>query len=418
MIGNATGTGRSHTAAGGNRILLLVENLPVPFDRRMWMQATTLQRNGYRVRVICPAGDYGSGREVLDGVIIYRYPLPSWRGVTGHLAEYVLALVMTFALSLVVQWRDGFDVIHSANPPDLFFLIAWLYKPSGTQFVFDQHDVVPEICESRWRGWKRTLLKRLCLWAERAAFRTADRVIANNESYRAIARVRGQVADERISVVRNAPRVGDFRAVPVQPRLKGDARFLVGYLGIIGPNDGLDLLLGAIDHLVRARNRRDVRFVIIGSGDLYRSIIDSSRSLQLDSFVHFTGRIPDRDVIEWLSACDVCVAPDPKDPLNDISSFNKIVEYMALAKPIVAFDLHELRFTARDAATYVADNDVEAFGDAIVELLEAPERCQRMGAAGRHRFETELAWEHQEAALLRLYRELLGPPPHIGSSDG
>jgi glycosyltransferase involved in cell wall biosynthesis len=374
------------------------------------MQALTLQRSGYRVRVICPAGDYGSGREVLDGVIIYRYPLPSWRSITGHLAEYGLALVMTFLLTLVVWWRDGFDVIHSANPPDLFFLIAKLYKPFGTRFVFDQHDVGPEICESRWRGWKQKLMKNLCLRAERASFRTADRVIANNESYRTIARTRGQVADDRITVVRNAPRMDRFRPVPPRPQLKGDVPFLVGYLGIIGPNDGLDLLIGAIAHLVHTRNRRDIRFVIIGSGDLYEQIVALSRALRLDSFVRFTGRIPDLELIEWLSTCEVCVAPDPKDPLNDISSFNKVVEYMALAKPIVAFDLQELRVTAKDAAVYVAANDEKAFGDAIARLLDAPEQRYRMSVAGRQRFETQLAWEHQEARLLTLYRDLLGPP--------
>jgi len=410
MGGNATGTGRSNPATGGKRILLLIENLPIPFDRRMWMQATSLQRAGYPVRVICPAGEYGSGREVLEGVIIYRYPLPSWPGIAGHLAEYGIAMMMTFVLTLVVRLRDGFDVIHSANPPDLFFLIARLYKTFGTRFVFDQHDVVPEICESRWQGWKRKLMMRLCLWAERASFRTAERVIANNESYRAIARIRGQVDDERITVVRNAPRIDDFRAVPPLPQLKGEAPFLVGYLGIIGPNDGLDLLLGAIDHLVHTRNRRDIRFVVIGGGDLYAQIVTSSHSRWLDPFVWFTGRIPDRQVIEWLSTCEVCVAPDPKDPLNDISSFNKVVEYMALGKPIVAFDLQELHVTAEDAAVYVAANDVEAFGDAIARLLDAPEQRHRMGAAGQKRFETELAWEHQEVHLLALYHELLGPP--------
>lgn len=394
-----------------NRVLLLVENLPVPFDRRMWMQATTLQRHGYRVTVICPQGQYTAGREVLQGVTIYRYPLPSLPGIAGHLLEYGIALLATLTLTCVVRAREGFDAIHSANPPDLFFLIALLFKPFGTAFVFDQHDSMPEICDSRWRGWKRALFKRLCLWAERASYRTADRVIANNESYRGIARRRGDVPDSRIAVVRNAPSVGRFRAVPPRPELKDGTAFLVAYLGVIGPNDGLDHLLGAIAHIVHTRARADVRFVVIGSGDLFDQTVALSRSLRVDAHVRFTGRIADDAVLEWLSTADVCVAPDPQDPLNDISSFNKIVEYMAVGKPIVAFDLREVRISAQGAAVYAPGNDVAAFGDAILALIDAPEQRRAMGNAGRQRFESVLAWEHQETQLLALYGELLGAAP-------
>lgn len=393
-----------------NRVLILVENLPVPFDRRVWMQATTLQRAGYQVTVICPRGQYAGGRDVLDGVVIYRYPLPSLPGIAGHLLEYALAVTMTAALTCVVWFRDGFDVIQTANPPDLFFTIGAVFKRLGARFIFDQHDGMPEICASRWRGWKRRVMTRLCLWAERATFRTADRVIANNESYRTIAQHRGQVPDDRITVVRNAPSIHRFRAVPANQSLKEGARYLVAYLGIIGPNDGLDHLLAAIAHVVHTLERRDVRFVLIGSGDLYAQTVALSDSLQLGTYVRFTGRIPDDAVVEWLSTADVCVAPDPKDPLNNISSFNKIVEYMALGKPIVAFDLREVRISAEGAAVYVASDDDAAFGDAIARLLDAPAERDAMSAAGRRRFETALAWEHQEARLLDLYRGLLGAP--------
>ena len=394
--------------ARGKRILILVENLPVPFDRRVWMEATTLRRAGYQVTVICPRGDYPLLREVLEGVSIYRYPLPSLPGIAGHLFEYAIALSATFALCCLVAAREGFDVIQSANPPDLFFLIGGAFKLFGKKFVFDQHDMMPEICESRWHGWKGALLRRLCAAAERASYRTADRVIANNESYRAGALGRGGVAPERVAVVRNAPSVHRFRAGAARPELRDGARFLVAYLGVMGPNDGLDHLLHAIDHVVHTLARRDVRFVLIGSGDLHAEIVAESRRLELDGAVHFTGRIPDEDVLGWLSSADLCVAPDPKDPLNDVSSFNKIVEYMAMARPIVAFDLREVRISAGDAAVYVPANDARKFGDAIVELLAAPERRAAMASAGRHRFETALAWEHQEAALLGLYADLFG----------
>lgn len=390
------------------RVLMLVENLPVPFDRRMWMQATSLQRAGYRVTVICPRGSDRAGREVHDGVTIYRYPLPSLAGIAGHVAEYAVALIMTFVLTGVVRMREGFDVIQSANPPDLFFLIALAYRPFGTRFIFDQHDGMPEICRSRWRGWKQTVLTRLCLWAEWATFRTADRVIANNESYRTIALERGHVAANRIAVVRNAPRADHFRAVAVRPELKNGGRFLIAYLGVIGPNDGLDLFLHAIAHVVHTQGRTEVRAVAIGSGDCYAQTVALSRTLQLEPYVRFTGRISDQEVIDWLSAADVCVAPDPYDPLNDISSFNKIVEYMALGKPIAAFDLHETRLTAGDAALYAEPNDPARLGAGILALLHAPDRRHAMGIRAQQRFRDVLAWEHQEVPLLALYRELLG----------
>lgn len=404
-------------AAQRPRILILVENLPVPFDRRVWMEASTLQRAGYGVSVICPRGHYRRYHETIEGIRIYRYPLPSLRGGLGHLVEYALALIATSLLTLAVLWRDGFDVIQSANPPDFFFLIAAPLKLIGKKFVFDHHDLMPEICESRWRGWQGRLLRRLCLITERASFRTADRVIANNESYRRVALNRGGVRADHIAVVRSAPSLRQFMPPPPRPELRAGADHLVVYLGVMGPNDGLDCLLQAIAHIVHQRQRRNIRFVLIGSGDLYEQTVTLSRRLQLTEHVQFTGRIADEAVLEWLSTADLTVAPDPKDALNDISSMNKIVEYMALGKAIVAFDLREVRISAVDAAVYVAANDPAAFGDAVVQLIDAPERRQAMGRSGRQRFESVLAWEHQEKALLQLYDGLCTDHPTAGSTQ-
>lgn len=397
-------------APRAKRILILVENLPVPFDRRVWMEATTLVAAGYGVSVICPQGDYAERREVRDGVSIYRYPLPSLAGVIGHVLEYGWAVPVTFLLTWVVLLREGFDVIQSANPPDLFFLIGGFFKLFGKKFVFDHHDLVPEICETRWRGRKRRLLRRLCEWAERATFRTADRVIATNHSYREVALTRGKVPAERVVVVRSGPSRGRFRAVPPRPELKEGRPFLVAYLGVMGPNDGLEYLLQSIAYIVHTLRRTDIGFVLIGSGDLQPQLIASSQELRLDPYVRFTGRIPDADVIAFLSSADVCVAPDPKDALNDLSTMNKIVEYMALGKPIVAYDLREARVSAGDAAVYATPNDPVEFARHLIELLAAPQRCHAMGVEGRRRFETTLAWEHQADALLALYRELIGAP--------
>ncbi len=397
-------------------ILILVENLSVPFDRRVWMEATTLREAGYRVSVICPRGDGRPLYEELEGVRIYRYPLPSLEGMVGHLVEYAIALPATFALSCLAYVRHGVDVIQGANPPDFFFLIAAPVRLLGVKFVFDHHDLTPEICDSRWRGWKRVVLRRLCLWAERVTFRTADRVIATNESYRRVAVGRGGVAPERVAVVRSGPRLEQFRPVPPVPALRNGRPYLVAYLGVMGPNDGIELLLAAIDHLVHARGRGDIEFVLIGSGDLQPKMVSRCRALGLHGCVSFTGRIPDDEVIRYLSTADLCVAPDPKDALNDASSMNKIVEYMALGKPIVAFDLHEARVSAGEGAVYATPNAAAELGERIVELLADPERRRRMGEIGRARFETSLAWEHQRGALLEVYRSLF-PPPRSAAGD-
>ncbi len=396
------------------RILILVENLPVPFDRRVWMEATTLRAAGYAVTVICPQGDYLRRHEVIDGISVYRYPLPSLRGGIGHFVEYAIAVPATFLLTCLVAMREGFDVIQSANPPDLFFLVAGFFKPFGKRFVFDHHDPMPEICETRWRGWKGAVLRRLCLAAERATFFSADRVIANNQSVREIAIARGGVESTRIAVVRSAPRKL-FQPVAARVEWKRGRPFLVAYLGVMGPNDGLDRLLDAIAHVVITRRRDDVQFVLVGAGDLYDATVARSRELRLEDCVCFTGRVPDAEVVEVLSSADLCVAPDPKDALNDLSSMNKIVEYMAMAKPVVAFDLREVRISADSAGMYVAGNDATAFGDAILELLDAPERRRAMGAAGRQRFEDVLAWEHQQVALLDLYDDLFGRRGVVGA---
>lgn len=392
------------------RILILVENLPVPFDRRVWMEATTLRGAGYGVSIICPKGHYPKFHEVLDGISIYRYPLPSLGGIVGHLAEYGVAVPMTFLLTCLVFLREGFDVIQSANPPDFFFTIGGLFKLFGKKFVFDHHDLVPEMCETRWSGWKRTLMHGLCSAAERATFRTADRVISTNQSYREIALSRGRMAPERVVVVRSGPRLNRFPAVPPPLELKSGQPYLVGYLGVMGPNDGLEYLLKAAAHIVHDMKRSDIHFVLIGGGDCYADLVAMQRALQLEAFVRFTGRISDDEVAALLSAADLCVAPDPKDALNDVSTMNKIIEYMAMGKPMVAFDLREARVSAGDAAVYATPNDPVEFAGKIVELLGVPEKRRAMGACGRQRFEQQLAWEYQEKTLLALYRDLLGQP--------
>jgi glycosyltransferase involved in cell wall biosynthesis len=402
--------GTARVASAPQRVLILVENLPVPFDRRVWMEARTLTSAGYGVSIICPQGDYATQFEEIEGITIYRYRLPSLSGVAGHLLEYAWAVAATFLLTCRVLHRQGFSVIQSANPPDLFFLIGRVFKLCGKKFVFDHHDLAPEICDSRWTGSTRAVLRRVCLWMERATFRTADRVIATNESYREVALTRGGVARERVAVVRSAPSLTEFCSVRPRAAMKQGRPFLVAYLGVMGPNDGLSCLLESIRHIVHVLGRRDIQFTLIGDGDLRPALMAETRRLRLEGAVTFTGRLPDTDVIALLSTAEVCVVPDPKDALNDLSSMNKVVEYMALGRPLVAFDLKETRASAADAALYARPNDPIDFAQKIIELLAAPERRERMGSHARLRFVSTLAWEHQASVLISLYRDLIGNP--------
>ena len=413
------------------RVLLLVENAPVPADRRVWNEARTLRQAGYQVSIICPQRRWRLRHERLEGISIYRFPLPSLAGIGGHLLEYAIALPMMFVLTCWVFFYEGFDVIHAANPPDFLYLIARVFKRLGKKFVFDQHDVGPEACTTRWSGIKRRLTYALAVRGERASFRTAAVVIAVNESVRRMAIDRGRVDPTRVFVVRDAIRTADFSTGQPRAELRRGKRYLVCYAGVIGPDDGLGELLLAARHVVLDRLRSDVHFVVIGDGDCFESIVQMSHRLGLDGSIEFTGWLRDDSAIaNYLATADVCVVPDPKNPVNDLCSMNKIVEYMAMGKPVVAFDLKEARETAREAGVYVTPNgershDAAAFGDQILTLLDSPQTRARMGRLGRQRFTQVLAWDHQQAALLQAYAALFPAPlayhhpsPLMGEAPG
>jgi glycosyltransferase involved in cell wall biosynthesis len=410
------GDGGRVTALG--KVLFLVENASVPRDRRVWMEAVTLARAGYAVSVICPQERWPKRHEWLEGVSIYRFPCPSLPGVIGHLLEYAIALTVTFILTWVVLFREGFDVIHAANPPDFFYFIGRIYKWLGKKFIFDHHDLVPEACLARWSGLSLRFTYAIAKSTERATFRTADVVITTNESYRRVAIERGHVDPKRIFVVRNAIRKSDFREGRVRPELRRGRRYLVCFVGAIGPNDGLDQLLLAFRHLVVDRRRNDVQLTIVGDGDVRPNIVRLSARLGLLDFVEFTGHLSDdRAIADYLVTSDVCVEPAPKNSFNDLCTMNKVVEYMAMGKPVVAFDLHEVRDTAQSAGIYVPSNDPIDFGEQILRLLELPEERRRMGAEGIRRFNEVLAWEHQLEILLDAYAYLRGPSASSGEAQ-
>jgi glycosyltransferase involved in cell wall biosynthesis len=389
------------------RVLIIVENLPAPFDRRVWQEAGTLRRAGYAVSIICPTGKgYERRFEVIDGVAIYRHPLPlEARGAWGYALEYGAALAWQMLLAVRIALTRGFDVIHACNPPDTIFLIAALFKLFGKRFVFDHHDLCPELYEAKFG--KRGVLWRLMAWLERLTFRTADVVISTNQSYRRIALERGRLRPEQVFVVRSGPDLAYWPA-PHPPR--SAPRPTIGYLGVMGEQEGLDLFLQAMRRMVYER-ARDVRAVLVGDGSQRRAIEVQAEALGLSAHVTFTGRLSDPEMRARLGAVDVCVNPDRPSALNDQSTMNKVVEYMALAKPIVQFEGTEGRVSAGGSALYAAQGDTDDFADKVLQLLDDEGLRACMGAAGRRRVEDHLAWSHQEAALLAAYDRVFACKP-------
>jgi glycosyltransferase involved in cell wall biosynthesis len=388
------------------RVLIIVENLPVPFDRRVWSEATTLSRHGYEVTIICPKGPQATASfEIVEGIAIYRHWLPTeGRGLLGYVAEYGAALFWEFVLSLKILAKHGFDVIHACNPPDLIFVVGAFHKfLFGKSFIFDQHDINPELYDAKFG--RRGLLWRAMVLLERLTFALADVSIATNQSYRTIAVERGRMKPDRVFVVRSGPDLSRVRSLPPDPSWRNGRKFLVGYVGVIGKQEGIDLLLQSIKHIRERRNRDDVQFVIVGSGPELEEVKKLATALELDELVTFTGRVDDTTLFTILSTADVCVNPDRPNAMNDKSTMNKIMEYMALGKPIVQFDLTEGRVSAEEASVYAKHTDTAEFGDKILELMDDPARRDRMGVFGRKRIYGELAWDHEKTKLLGAYEK-------------
>ena len=337
------------TAAG---VLIVVENLPVPFDRRVWAEATTLAEAGYIVSVISPIGKGAEASyEFLDGVHVYRHPQPpEGDGALGYLREYAAALWHELRLAHKVRRERGIDILHGCNPPDLIFLIAWALRPYGVRYLFDHHDICPELYETKFG--KRGALWRAMVLVERLTFSTASVSIATNESYAEIARTRGHMAAEDVFVVRSGPKIDKLEIRPPREDLKRGARYLIGYVGVIGQQEGLDLLVETVAHLIGPMGRQDVHFGIVGGGPALAEIEAEVADRGLAGFFTFTGRASDDLLLDMLNTADVCVNPDRATPMNDLSTMNKIMEYMTLKKPIVQFDLKEGRASAGEASLY------------------------------------------------------------------
>jgi glycosyltransferase involved in cell wall biosynthesis len=388
------------------RILIIVQNLPVPFDRRVWLECQALTAAGYRVAVVCPKGKGDPGYEVIDGVEIYKYrPYAPGGSKLSFVAEYAYSFAVTAWHVLKARRKGRFAVIQACNPPDIFWPIALAVRAERTRFVFDHHDLCPELFLSRFENPPALPYKGL-LWLERRTFRTAKHVISTNESYRQIAIERGGKSPEEVTVVRTGPNPERLKRGPADEQLKRGRKYLAAYIGVMGPQDGVDIAVRAADVLVHELGRDDIAFTLIGSGDSFDELVALRDELNLQGHVEFTGRAPDELVTKIMSTADVGLSPDPKNPLNDVSTMNKTMEYMAFELPVVAFDLRETRVSAQDAAVYATPNDVREYAKALAGLLDDEAARAQLGKLGRARVEDELAWSHQERAYLGVYQRL------------
>ncbi len=387
------------------KVLIIVENLPVPFDRRVWLEANTLKKNGASVCVICPKKPgYEKSYEEINGIKVYRHSLREASSKLGYFFEYSQALLNQFFLSWKIFFKHGFHIIHACNPPDLIFLVAIPFKLFGVKFIFDHHDINPELYFAKFG--KQGIFWHLLIFFEKMSFFFSDIVISTNESYKEIAVTRGRKNEKSVFVVRSGPDVNKL-IYSYNEKHKNKKAYLVSYVGVMGEQEGIDLLLQSIQFIITTKKRTDIHFKIIGGGPAYQSLVKTARDMNLTEHVEFTGRVSDEELFETLNSSDVCVNPDKPNEMNDKSTMNKILEYMAFSKPIVQYDLLEGRRSASSSSLYAINGDTEDFGAKILQLLDNRELRISMGKIGKERLYNELSWEHQEASLLAAYEAAL-----------
>lgn len=377
---------------------MIAQNFAEPNDRRVWQQAHELAANGYQVSLIRPAG-HGKRHEIVDGISLYLYPLP--HKIKGLLRD-IWVLAWQFILACRVLAREGFDVIHACNPPDDLFLIGGFFKfMFEKKFLFDHHIAMPELYETKFR--RRGFIYRMLLDMEKLTFKSADVSIAPNESYRQIAINRGGMPPNKVFVVRSAPHLERLRTVPPVDDLRKGKKYLVGYVGEIGEHEGVQHLIEAARHIVHDLKRTDIHFALVGSGPLLADFKNLASEKQLNDHVTFLGHVSEQLLLDMLNTADICVNPHEVNPANDASTVIQVVEYMALGKPVVQFELTEGIFSAGGASLYAKPNDAHDFAAKIMELIDDPHKCAALGALGRARVERALLWDHEVPRLLAAY---------------
>lgn len=389
------------------RILMLLENCSYPADGRVRREAVALTQAGYRVSVIAPADRGQASREIVDGVHVYRYKTrAATSGYLGYLEEYGYSLFATFFLSLAALRREGVDVVHAHCPPDTFVLVGLFYKLLGKRFVYDHHDLAPEMYYARFGGEGNRFVFRVLVWFEQLACKLADQVITTNQSYKTMEIQRDHLPESRITIVRNGPELDKLPCVEADAALGARGKTVIGYIGVVGSQDGVDYLLRGLKSLLRDLNRDDFFCVVVGDGDALPGLKMLALELGLTDYVQFTGWVEHADLGRYAQVMDICVAPEPSNPYNDRSTMIKIMDYMALAKPIVAFDLPEHRRTADGAALFVRPNEESELARSLAQLMDDPARRKSMGSCGRRRVETELSWQYSVPNLLSAYHKV------------
>jgi glycosyltransferase involved in cell wall biosynthesis len=400
------------------KVLIVVENNSVPMDRRVWYEATALRDAGWQVSVICPDGNnnqsinHTHSQEILpdqlDDIYIYRFPLSyAEKGMVEFLQEYLQAFISISCLSWKIWRKDHFNVIHICNPPDIFFIIGLIYRVMGSKFIFDHHDLFPELIQGRYSGFLGKVLFWIARLTEYCTYKFANMVIVTNESYRQVTTERNKIKDDKVIIVRNGPKISQFKKQDPATDLKAGFKFMVCFVGIMGEDDGVLEFVEIIRHIVVDLERTDILFALIGDGSARQAAWENISSFGGLPFVSMPGFIhDDHQLLQYMSTADLFVSPEPPTPMNQLSTFIKIGEYMSMGKPIVAFELKETRRTAEGAARYIHPGDIEAFGRCIVDLLNSPDECREMGKIGQERVKYILGWEHQQKKLLSVYQNI------------
>lgn len=390
-----------------NRVLIIVENLPVPLDRRVWQEANVLKQAGYDVGVICPkTKDFPKSREVIDGIRIYRHPMaPEGTGAFGYLFEYITALFWETILSFQYRMKHGIDVIQACNPPDLIFLVAWLHKPFGVKFIYDQHDLNPELYEAKFN--KKGFFHKLLTFFERRSYRTANAVISTNETFREIAKTRGSVPENQVYIVRNVPNLATFKRTTPATDIAPAGTQIIGYVGIIGDQDGVDNLVRAMGHITQTLGRTNVHCVIIGDGTALADLKTLADEIGVSNVITFAGYQRPPRLFELLSACDVGVIPDPPNSFNNKISMNKVFEYFAMGIPFVMYNLEQSARDARGACLTVDEATPEALGEGIVRLLDDPELRTHFSQTGAGVVRDSVNWNDEARNLVAAYHSVL-----------
>ena len=390
------------------KILIIVENLTMPLDRRVWQEATSLRDEGHQVTVICPiGGQYTRPYERLDGIHVYRHPLPfEAENALGYALEYSSALFWEFTLACKIFMRHGFDVIQACNPPDTIFLIGGFFKYLfGKAFIFDHHDINPELFEAKFS--KRGFFYQILTWLERLTFMTADTSIATNATFKKIAIERGGMQPDNVFIVRSIPDLRKFKRVEPNIALKGGRQHLIGYVGIMGAQDGVDLLIEAMADIVHRQKRDDIHCAIVGSGTELGALEAMTKNLGLEDYITFTGFLSGDDLLSAFSTFDIGAIPDPKNTYNDKISMNKVFEYMSLSIPFVQFDLGEGMRIAGDAALVAKDNNPADFAAQLIRLTDDEALRRKLGRIGEMRAAEQLNWEDERARLLGAYAKAM-----------